>query len=208
MKFSKILFKPYSPGGSATIDHHPASRRGHLDKKLIVATAREIIQREGLRALTLRHLGETLHVDATAMYRHFSNKSALLTALFGELFEELEAPDPLQPWRQNLTQLMHAWWNIYRDNREVAAKLTKSPNADPGRSMLTGWVATELARAGIPQERLEQYQQVICAHVMGHGLLNASQEPPPQAAEQTFTLSVDLLLGSIEELAAHRETTE
>src|SRR5699024_12272649 len=97
-----------------------------------------------------------LQFDASAMYRHFANKSTLLTALFEELFAELESRDPTQTWRTNLRRLMHAWWSIYRDNREIAAKLTKSPKADTGRTMLKQWVMTELARAGIRPDAQQQ----------------------------------------------------
>lgn len=179
------------------MDHHPATQRGHLDRALIVSTARQILQQEGLQSLTLRRLGEALHVDATAMYRHIANKSALLTAVFEELFKELEPPDPAEPWRTNLTNLMHAWWRIYRDNREIAANLTKSPFAGGGRTMIRDWIKTELTRAGISRDLREQYIDVICAHVMGYGLLCATQEITHEQQEKTFTVSVNLLLASL-----------
>lgn len=69
-------------------------RQVHLDRKIILETAREIFHEEGIGALTLRRLGAELGVDATAMYRHFRNKAALLTALINELFVEIPEPDP------------------------------------------------------------------------------------------------------------------
>src|SRR5699024_7342956 len=149
-------------------------------------------------ALTMRRLGEALHVDASAMYRHFANKSALLTALFEELFYGLEPPDPSQSWRKNLSMLMHAWWQIYRDNREIAAKLTKSPKADTGRTRLKHWVMTELARAGVPHEAQQQFGQLVWAHVMSYGLLAATQDSDQHQVEEAFTFSIDLLLDAIE----------
>ena len=151
----------------------------------------------------MRHLGKALHVDASAMYRHFANKSALLTALFEELFDELEPPDPSQSWRMNLTQLMHAWWRIYRDNREIAAKLTKSPKVDNGRAKLKQWVMTELDRAGMPMDLRQQYGQLVYARVMSYGLLSAIQESDQQQVEQAFRFSAELLLASIEESSQH-----
>ena len=170
-----------------------------------MTTAQEIIQREGLSALTMRRLGEALHVDASAMYRHFANKSALLTALFEELFSSLEPPDPSQSWRKNLSTLMHTWWQIYRDNREIAAKLTKSPKADTGRTMLKQWVMTELARAGIRPDAQQQYGQLVWGHVMGYGLLAATQASDQQQVEEAFTLGTELLLAAIEEGSGHAQ---
>ena len=50
-----------------------------------------MIQREGIDALTLRGVGERLGVSRTALYRHFTDKQALLTAVAAEGFRTLRA---------------------------------------------------------------------------------------------------------------------
>lgn len=63
--------------------HHGDLRRGLLTEAL------RIIQRDGVEALTLRAVGETLGVSRTALYRHFSDKQALLAAVAREGFRML-----------------------------------------------------------------------------------------------------------------------
>jgi len=46
----------------------------------------QVIQRQGVDALTLRRVGERLGVSRTALYRHFASKDALLTAVAAEGF--------------------------------------------------------------------------------------------------------------------------
>src|SRR5918993_305895 len=63
--------------------HHGNLRRGLLDEAL--ATIRD----EGVEAVTLREIGARLGVSRTALYRHFADKQALLTAVATEGFRAL-----------------------------------------------------------------------------------------------------------------------
>lgn len=63
--------------------HHGNLRRALLDQAL--ATIRD----EGVGALTLRAIGARVGVSRTALYRHFADKRALLTAVATEGFRTL-----------------------------------------------------------------------------------------------------------------------
>jgi AcrR family transcriptional regulator len=63
--------------------HHGDLRRALLDEAL------RTIQAEGVDELTLRTVGEKLGVSRTALYRHFSDKQALLAAVGREGFRML-----------------------------------------------------------------------------------------------------------------------
>ena len=49
-----------------------------LDRKIVIATALDLLNEVGLEALTLRRLAEKLKVKAPAIYWHFKNKQDLL----------------------------------------------------------------------------------------------------------------------------------
>ncbi|MEO7349221.1 MAG: TetR/AcrR family transcriptional regulator [Terrimesophilobacter sp.] len=149
------------------------SSRVHLDRHKILEAARTIFQQDGLSALTLRRLGRELSVDATAMYRHFRNKGVLLTALIDELFVGVPEPDPDQSWRQNLRDLMMAWWRIYRDNDDLAQAMAGQPDDEPQLFHLTEWTIRELIRAGVPDAEIGLYHQTIYNHTVGNGLVAA-----------------------------------
>lgn len=155
------------PGGAEGRKHV------HLDRDIILETAREIFQQEGVGALTLRRLGAELGVDATAMYRHFRNKGALLAALINELFVEIPEPDPARPWRENLRDLMEAWWWIYRRNEGLSQAMAGQPDNEPQLFHLTEWTIRELIRAGVPDSELGLYHQTIYNHTVGNGLVAA-----------------------------------
>ena len=60
--------------------HHGDLRRALLDEAV------RTIQQDGIEGLTLRAVGERLRVSRTALYRHFTDKSALLAAVAREGF--------------------------------------------------------------------------------------------------------------------------
>src|SRR5262245_10989842 len=75
-----------------------ADRYHHGDlRRALLQTAVRTIQRHGVDGLTLRGVGGALGVSRTALYRHFTDKAALLAAVAAEGFRMLRE------------QLAHAW---------------------------------------------------------------------------------------------------
>jgi AcrR family transcriptional regulator len=76
-------------------------------KTRIVAAARSLYFEHGPDAVTMRAVAERVGVTATALYRHFADKDAILREIMGEgsrllgshLFLALEAPTPLDRLR-------------------------------------------------------------------------------------------------------------
>jgi len=62
----------------------PLSARG----KAIVAAARELLEEEGLEALSMRRLAERLGIRAPSIYKHLPDKRALENAVISAGFEE------------------------------------------------------------------------------------------------------------------------
>jgi AcrR family transcriptional regulator len=64
-----------------------------------------LVDRDGLRVLTMRRLGEELSVGALAIYHYFASKDALLDAPVASLYRE--PPEPTGNWREDLLALSH-----------------------------------------------------------------------------------------------------
>ena len=73
--------------------HHGNLRRALLDEAL------STIRAEGVEAVTLREIGARVGVSRTALYRHFADKGALISAVAAEGFRTLRE------------QLASAWEN-------------------------------------------------------------------------------------------------
>lgn len=119
-----------------------ASDRGHygrLSRERVLASALELVDREGLSALSMRRLGAELGVEAMALYRYASSKDALLDGLVEALYLELEArltaesasgaqePD----WRSGLHRIARATYDVCLAHPQAVPLLTTRMLAVP-----------------------------------------------------------------------------
>ncbi len=79
----------------------PASQYHHGDlRRALLQEAVRTIARDGAEGLTLREVGSKLGVSRTALYRHFSDKAALLAAVSREGFQRF-TQDLQRAWNEH-----------------------------------------------------------------------------------------------------------
>ncbi len=130
--------------------HHGNLRRALLDEALAT------IRSDGVDALTLREIGARLGVSRTALYRHFADKRALLTAVASEGFRAL---------RQ---QLVTAWDEGGRRREAFQAMgvaYIRFAVANPShyRVMFGGFVDTEACEPELAVEASGAFQALVDA---------------------------------------------
>lgn len=69
------------------------ARRNTLSRERIVDTAVDLVDHEGLHALTMYRLAEQLGVGTMSLYRHIDDKDDLLDAVAQQLISGLQVPD-------------------------------------------------------------------------------------------------------------------
>ncbi|WP_030171984.1 TetR/AcrR family transcriptional regulator [Spirillospora albida] len=80
-----------------------------LTRDLIVHTAVALIEREGVRALSMRAVAAELGVSAMAMYNHVPSKEELVRGIAEYVMETLELPEPTGDWRADARGLIRAF---------------------------------------------------------------------------------------------------
>ncbi len=70
----------------------PAKSRKPLSRERIVETALQLIDKQGMDALSMRRLGAALGVEAMAIYHHFANKGEVLDGVLERMLEEVDFP--------------------------------------------------------------------------------------------------------------------
>ncbi len=75
------------------VPRHPLSR----DRVLRAAVA--LADRDGLDSLTMRRLGRELGVEAMSLYKHVSNKDAILDGIVDLVVAEIEIPTAGSDWK-------------------------------------------------------------------------------------------------------------
>ncbi|QUQ66665.1 TetR/AcrR family transcriptional regulator [Kutzneria sp. CA-103260] len=80
--------------------------RQQLSRELIVDTALDILDREGMAALSMRRIATELGTGAASLYAHVSNKEELQELLLERVLSQVphETPDPAR-WADQLREL-------------------------------------------------------------------------------------------------------
>lgn len=115
-----------SEAGRAQLSKRP---RGSLTPERIVSQSLTLLDENGVVGFSLPKLGQALHVDPTAVYRHFSSKDDLVLAiadrLIAEAMDGLKASDC---WVDTLT--------------DVATRLRRTYHAHPAAASLSAFRTT------------------------------------------------------------------
>ena len=84
-----------------------ASQKPRLTRELVLSAALELVDDEGLDALTMRRLGQVLERDPMSLYRYAENRAALLDGVSELVLNEL-AIFPADPdWKAQLRRIAH-----------------------------------------------------------------------------------------------------
>lgn len=147
----------------------PPRTRAGLSRERVLRTALELVDREGVDALTMRRLGRELGVEAMSLYSYVDNKQDLIEGVVEQVFKEMPliAPGP-GPWQERLRN--HA--------RGFRATLLRHPHAlrlVAGRPIVTeGTMAfvesalVELRSIGLDLATADRVLEVIASFTLGH----------------------------------------
>ena len=75
-------------------DRSSRRRREPISREAIVSAAFQLLDREGLAALSMRRLGDELGAGAASLYYHVGSKDGLLDLVLDEIIGEHQVPDP------------------------------------------------------------------------------------------------------------------
>lgn len=107
-------------------------RRPALIREQVLAAALQLIDAEGVEALSMRRLGKALDRDPMRLYRHAESKDALLDGVVELAIAELQVPSVLDgDWETALRQTAHAYRSIAVAHPHIVSLLVTRPLATP-----------------------------------------------------------------------------
>ena len=165
----------------------PRRRREPISREAIVTAAIQLLDANGLAALSMRRLAEELGTGAASLYWHVSNKDGLLDLVMDEVIGEGKIPDPdPEHWREQIKQ-------IARDQRAASlrhpwlvrisiGRIPMGPNA----LRYTERILAILRAAGVPPQLTVQGYLLLIATINGFtidetgvvGSAHAADGPP------------------------------
>jgi AcrR family transcriptional regulator len=108
-----------------------AHRDGRITRATVLATALEIIDRDGVDGLSMRRLGHALGRDPMTLYRHAATKAALLDGVAEIVLEQLEVDSTDPDWAAQLRTVAREFRRLALAHPQVVPLLVTRPLATP-----------------------------------------------------------------------------
>ncbi|MDV6278591.1 TetR/AcrR family transcriptional regulator C-terminal domain-containing protein [Rhodococcus erythropolis] len=106
-------------------------RLARLNTEQVIAAALEIVDREGVDALSMRRLAQTLDRDVMSLYRYAENKAALLDGVVDAVLGDLVINPDAADWTHELRLLAHRYRRLALEHPHVVPLLVTRSLATP-----------------------------------------------------------------------------
>ncbi len=184
--------QPGPPG-----NHISDSHLQPLTRAAIVAAALEIIDHESIERLSMRRLGQRLNQHPTSLYRHASNKAALLDGVTELVLGQLTVDSTDPDWHHQLRVIARDFRQLAVAHPHVVPLLVTHPLATPlalrpPRTLLPlEHILDLLTRANFSGNDALRIYRALFGFLYGH-VLNELQEIVHQPDESTDLLRLGL----------------
>jgi AcrR family transcriptional regulator len=176
--FAYVNQLPVAPGSALWwrdryLQRLRARGRG-LSIEQVCEAALDIIDRGGLRELTMRRLADELGTAPASLYRHVSSRDELLMEVADLVLGELDRPDPGLHWRDAVEQLAHGLRRVLVGHRGVVVVSSSAPMLGPNAMRLRELFWSVMDRDGCaPEFAVHTYGAVmhfvVCSAIFSAG---------------------------------------
>ncbi|WP_017586392.1 TetR/AcrR family transcriptional regulator [Nocardiopsis ganjiahuensis] len=151
-------------------DHEPVERTGpgpksQLSVDLVVETAIEVADTEGMQALSMRAVGQRLGRTAMSLYTYVASKNELVDLMYDHAFAELvrewetetttlEGATDKTVWREEVLTWTGNLWRFYLRHPWSLEISQARPVLGPNEYQVFESLATVLHRAGLPPKAI------------------------------------------------------
>lgn len=154
--------------------HRLLGRGRGLSIEQICQTALGIVDKGGLRELTMRRLAEELGTGPASLYRHVPSRDDLLVEIADLVLGELDAPDPAVPWRDAVEQLAHGLRRVLVGHRGLVVVSSHAPLLGPNAMRIREFFWYVMDRDGCdPEFAVQTYAAVmhfvVCSAIFSAG---------------------------------------
>jgi AcrR family transcriptional regulator len=110
---------------------HAGTSKARLTRELVLSTALELVDAEGLDALTMRRLGQELGRDPMSLYRYAANRAALLDGVSEMVLNKLAIFPDDPNWQAQLRRIAHDLRLLALRHPNVVPLLVTRPLSTP-----------------------------------------------------------------------------
>ncbi|MFB6465605.1 TetR/AcrR family transcriptional regulator [Cytobacillus sp. Hz8] len=128
------------------------SEHESLNQSKIIQTAIDLINKDGLKKLSMRNVANALNTSAASLYWHLENKYELLQLLSEQICKTISFPDSSKDWYEQLIELGHEYRQALLSIRDSFEIMTETVPMTPDRLQLIENIYRILMNAGFGSE--------------------------------------------------------
>src|SRR5713101_6834424 len=151
------------------------TRRKPLSRERVLAAALELVDEQGIDALSMRKLGQAVGYEAMSLYNHVANKDDLLDGILDLVLAEMDPParDGGLPAIRAAALSAH---EALKQHPWAAGLLMSPGRVRPARLELMNGLLGALRNAGFSAETTYHAYHAIDAHVIGFSLWQSTHD--------------------------------
>lgn len=144
----------------------PAGRLG-LSRERIAQAALDLVDREGLDAVSMRRLARELGAGTMTIYGYFDGKDDLLDAVVDAAAERHRVSPPRGPWRERLAAVIRAMRHGLAEHPSLIQLRLRRPLLSPGAMRGTEIGLEALHEAGFDPHEAARAFRVLFLYAFG-----------------------------------------
>lgn len=169
------------------------TQRLPLNRDRVVRAALDLVDEEGLAALTMRRLGQRLGVEAMSLYNHVPGKEGLLDDLVDLVVAEIELPAGDGGWTEAMRRRAVSARAVFARHPWAPALIDSRTTSGPVRLRYFDWVIGTLRRAGFSVELAMRAFSLLDSYVYG----SAKQQLGAGAAGEGDRAGAEAMLATV-----------
>ncbi|MEV6674595.1 TetR/AcrR family transcriptional regulator C-terminal domain-containing protein [Streptomyces sp. NPDC051162] len=143
-----------------------------LSREQIVSVALELLDADGIDALSMRKLGTRLNAGATSLYTHVTNKDELVELVVDEIYGEVEVPDATgtrEEWRSAVISCARSVRSVFHRHPWVVSALGEAGvvSLGPNAMRLSEGMLGIFEEAGFSLEQADLAVNAVVSYTIG-----------------------------------------
>lgn len=152
--------------------------RAKLNRARIVEAALEIMDREGLEALSMRRVAREVGVEAMSLYHHVADKDDLLDGVCARVMTDFRIPErDERPWNERARHGAREWRRVLKSHPNVIALFAErsKPMTDVDALRPMEYALSLIMESGADEREAVQVFNVMGGFIMGFVMMETGQ---------------------------------
>jgi AcrR family transcriptional regulator len=162
------------------------TKKRPLTRAVVLRAALDVLDREGLDALTMRRVATALHVEAMSLYRHVEHKAALLDGIVELILEEVSRASSQAEWQARLKAEVQGFRKALRAHPHAMPLFALRPAVTLASLARIDAILDVMRHAGLSASDALGGFHALVAFTVGHTLSSYGTDPRGAEGEPDY----------------------